>query len=383
MKSVVIMLSLNKHFDRKVVLGIRRYLETARGWSIYIEDDPLSRSPDFKDRSIDGIIAELDDPQIPRLITGLDVPIVGVGGIKPEYVDRFPISTVETDNCRIAEMAAEHLLECRIGHFAYCGMHLPTVDPWIEQRERAFVAYLRERGHRCSVFREKAAHSRRWIRLRTALSDWIVSLPKPAGVFACNDARARHVLEACRIAGVRVPDDVAVMGVDNDELFCELTHPRLTSIIQGTEEIGYRSAELLDATMRGRFRKKRHLAVPPVGIALRDSTDVVASDDGVVSAAVSFIRDRATAGIQVEDVVRHVDVSRSNLVGRFEKAVGRSVHEEIQRVRLNSVRELLATTDLSLERIARQTGYSSAQYLTTAFRREFGQTPGRYRRAAR
>ncbi|MBL8792514.1 MAG: DNA-binding transcriptional regulator [Planctomycetia bacterium] len=383
MKSVVVTLSLNKHFDRKVVAGIRRYLLQAKGWSIYLEDDPQSRPPDFKDRSIDGIIAELDDPVIPRFIAGLDVAIVGIGGIKREHVKDFPISTVETDNCRIAELAARHLLDCRLTHFAYCGMRLPTIDPWIEQREAAFVEFLRARGRRCSVFRERPSHTRSWARLRAALVSWIESLPRPVGVFACNDARGRHVLEACRLARVQVPDELAVIGVNNDELFCHLTQPPLTSVIQGAEEIGYQAAQLLDLLMRGRLRKRRHLAIPPVGIAMRGSTDVVASDDAIVSGAMRLIREQATAGVSVEDVARHLNVSRSTLELHFKKGVGRSVHDEIQRVQLNAVKDLLATTDLGLEQIAARTGHSSAQYLTTVFRRELSRTPGQYRRAAR
>jgi LacI family transcriptional regulator len=282
MKSVVVTLSLNKHFDRKVVAGIRRYLLEAKGWSIYLEDDPQSRPPDFKDRSVDGIIAELDDPVIPRFIAGLDVAIVGIGGIKREHVQDFPISTVETDNRRIAELAAQHLLDCRMTHFAYCGIRVPTIDPWIEQREETFVEFMHARGQRCSVFREHASHARNWARLRAALVSWVESLPKPVGVFACNDARGRQVLEACRVGRVQVPDELAVIGVNNDELFCHLTHPPLTSVIQGAEETGYQAARLLDLIMQGRLRKRRQLAIPPVGIAMRGSTDVVAYDDFVV-----------------------------------------------------------------------------------------------------
>lgn len=383
MKSVAITLSLNKHFDRKVAEGIRRYLRQSQGWSIYLEDEPESNVSNLQDQSFDGVIAELDDPQIPRLLAGLKIPIVGIGGIKDRYAKKLPISTVETDNRRIAQLAAEHLLQCRVTHFAYCGVRSRTVDPWTLQREQAFVQFLKEHGFHCDVFREQAAHAQRWRTLRAALVAWIEALPKPLGVFAANDSRARHVLEACVALSVQVPDEVAVIGVDNDELFCSLTHPPLSSVIQGTEEIGYQAARLLDLTMRGRIRKPRHLIIPPVGIAMRGSTDVIASNDAIVAAAIRFIRKEAMSRTHATDVARHLDVSRSTLDLHFKQVVGRSVRQEIQRVQLNRVTELLVTTDLTLDEIAQQAGYSSPQYLTAVFRREFGQTPGQYRRAAR
>lgn len=383
MKSVAITLSLNKHFDRKVAEGIRRYLRQSQEWSIYLEDEPESNVSNLKDQSFDGVIAELDEPQIPHLLAGLKIPVVGIGGIKSRYAAKLPISTVETDNRRIAQLAAEHLLECRVTNFAYCGVRSRTVDPWTNERKQAFVQSLKERGYPCAVFREQAAHARRWKALHAALVAWIETLPKPIGVFAGNDSRARHVLEACAAVRAQVPDEVAVIGVDNDELFCSLTHPPLTSIIQGTDEIGYQAARLLDLTMQKRIRKPRRLTIPPVGIAMRGSTDMIASDDAIVASAIRFIREHAINRVTAADVARHLDVSRSTLDVHFKQIVGRSVRQEIQRMQLNAVTELLTTTDLSLEDIAQQAGYSSPQYLAAVFRREFDQTPGQYRQAAR
>jgi LacI family transcriptional regulator len=182
---------------------------------------------------------------------------------------------------------------------------------------------------------------------------------------------------------IRVPEDVAVIGVDNDELICNLAHPPLTSIVQGTEEIGYRAAELLNALMNRRTGKNAHLLVDPVGIITRESTDLVASEDAVASAALAYIRQHAVEGIQVVDVAQASGVSRSTLDVRFHRVVGRSVHEEIQRNQLNAAQQLLATTNLPVEEVARRAGFSSAQYMNAVFQRTLRQTPGRYRVGAR
>jgi LacI family transcriptional regulator len=180
-----------------------------------------------------------------------------------------------------------------------------------------------------------------------------------------------------------VPDDVAVLGVDNDDLICELATPPLSSIVQGTEEIGYRAARLLDALMRRRERRVTNILVDPVTIVERASTDLIATSDRVVADALRVIRQEACGGIGVSQVARGIGVSRSTLDGHFRRVVGRSVHDEILRVQVNAARTLLAATDLPLDEIARRAGFCHAQYLSCIFKRECGQTPGDYRRRAR
>ena len=199
----------------------------------------------------------------------------------------------------------------------------------------------------------------------------------------CNDDRGLQLLDACRRAEVVVPDQVAVIGVDNDELICNLAYPPLTSIVQGTEEIGHCAAELLDRLMNRRVRKATHLLVDPVGIITRESTDLVATEDVVASTALAFIRQHACEGIQVADVAQAADVSRSTLDARFRRVVGRTVHEEIQRIQISAAQQLLATTNLPVEEVAQRAGFSSAQYMNAVFQRLLGQTPGRYRVGAR
>ena len=347
-----------------------------------VEDDPQAKIPSFHHEQFDGVIADLDDPRIPKRLVRLGIPAVGVGAIREDCPWELDISTVSTNNQRIAVLAANHLLERNLRNFAYCGVAERTIDPWNRQRQEAFSLHLKSAGYACSVYKGRhRAHS--WELLQEKLASWLSGLPKPLGLMAANDVRARHVLEACRRLRFRVPDDVAVIGVDNDELICNLAHPPLTSIVQGTEEIGYRAAELLDRVMNRRVRKTRHLLADPVGVITRESTDLVATEDVVVSTALAFIRQHACEGIRVADVALSADVSRSTLDTRFRHVVGRTVHDEIQRHQLGAAQQLLTSTTLPVEEVAQRAGFSSAQYMNAVFQRLLGQTPGRYRVRAR
>lgn len=383
MKHVALVMSLNKRFDRKVIEGVTRFVRESGQWSVFVEDDPQAKIPDFHHGHFDGVIADLDDPRIPKRLVGLDIPAVGVGAIREDCPWDLEISTVSTNNQRIAELAARHLLERNLPNFAYCGVPGRTIDPWNRQRREAFVKHVADAGCACSVYTGRHSASHSWEQLQEKLASWLKVLPKPLGLMAANDARARHVLEACRRLHLRVPEDVAVIGVDNDELICNLAHPPLTSIVQGTEEIGHRAASLLDGLISRQVRKKSHVLVDPVGVITRESTDLVATEDVVASTALAFIRQHVSEGIQVVDVARAARVSRSTLDARFRRVVGRSVHEEIQRNQLNAAQQLLTTTNLSVEEVAQRAGFSSAQYMNAVFRRMIGRTPGRYRIGAR
>ena len=200
---------------------------------------------------------------------------------------------------------------------------------------------------------------------------------------ACNDVRARHVLEACRTLGLRVPDDVAVIGVDNDEMICDLTDPPLSSVEQGATPMGYQAAALLDRLMSGKAATPLRFVVKPEGVVARRSTDTLAIDDPEMAQAVRFIRNHARERIRIDDVVKAVGVSRSTVERRFKAVMGRTIHAEIERVRLEHAKQLIATTDLPLKRVATQVGFKYVQYLTKLFRERLGQTPAEYRKQAR
>lgn len=232
----------------------------------------------------------------------------------------------------------------------------------------------------CVVFRGRPRDRRDWITTQRSLANWIRTLPRPVGIMAANDERGRQLLEACRSAEIDVPDDVAVAGVDNDELLCELSSPPLTSVEQGAVQLGQDAAALLDEMIEGRTIARRHFVINPISIVTRQSTDVRMVEDASVAAALAFIRDHACDGIRVPDVVRASATSRSALEIRFKTATGRTLRTAIDRVQLERARQLIAETDLPLKQVCARTGFRSIQHMTTRFGQRFGCTPGRYRR---
>jgi LacI family transcriptional regulator len=221
----------------------------------------------------------------------------------------------------------------------------------------------------------------RWDKQCRQLRGWLARLPLPIAVMACNDDVGLRVLDACRRASLQVPSQIAVAGVGNDECLCDLSLPQLTSVHLNPARIGYEAAELLDRMMDGQPVEQHEYLVAPREIVARMSTDIVAAEDPLVAEAILFIREHACEGIDVGTVCRHVCRSRGALEPRFKQNLGRTVHQEIQRVRLNRVRELLAATDLPIKQIARASGYHYPEYLMRIFRQTTGKTLKQYREA--
>jgi LacI family transcriptional regulator len=208
---------------------------------------------------------------------------------------------------------------------------------------------------------------------------WLEQLPKPVGIMACNDIRGQQVVNACRHLGLLVPDEVAVTGVDNDEVLCELSDPPLTSVAPNTGRIGYEAAALLELMMKGGERPKVPIAIPPLGIVTRRSTDVLAIPDRPIAAALRLIREHACDGIRVPDLLKVAALSRSVFERRFVQAVGRSPKAEILRVQLARARQLLTETDVPLPQVAERCGFKHPEHFSTIFREKTGTPPGQFR----
>jgi LacI family transcriptional regulator len=207
-------------------------------------------------------------------------------------------------------------------------------------------------------------------------------LPKPAGIMACYDIKAQQLLDVCRENGLAVPEEIAVIGVDNDPLLCSLTTPPLTSVIPNTHRTGYEAAMLLDRMMSGEPIAAKGYLIPPIGVETRQSTDVLALADREIAAAVRFIREHACDGATIGDLLRVVPLSRRVMESRYRKSTGRTPHQDLVRFRIDRVKQLLAETDHSLERIATLAGFEHPEYMSVAFKRETGITPGKFRQVA-
>ena len=327
-----------------------------------------------------GIIARVETKQVAEDIVRAGVPAV-VLGIEPSLVEQVPqlndYCEVFSDSDGAARLAAEHLLERGFENLAYVGFPSRV---WSERRRDAFCRSVRSLGFEPYVYNPPRRKSERgWEREQANLAQWIEELPKPVGIMACNDDRGYGLLEACRLAEVNVPEEVAVIGVDDDELFCELADPPLSSIAMNAEHGGYRTAHLLDQLMHGRIQTPQKLIVEATHVVTRRSTDVKVLNGPEVSTALSFIHRNRSRDFTVDDVAKAVGVSRRNLEVKFRKAVGRTILAEIQRVRLDHAKRMLRETDLPIPQIAEASGYNSASYLTQVFRKEVGVTPVKYR----
>ena len=375
-RKVALLIETSNAYARGLVQGVVHYVREHRPWSFQMMeqgrgDDP---PPWLANWDGDGIIARIETPRIARAVVKTGLPAVDLSAAR--LVSSLP--WVETDDAEIAHLAAEHLLERGFKNFGYCG---DSRFNWSVWREGFFSEQLQKAGHRCHTFKSDPALTDLDMQSRE-LSEWLRTLPKPVGIMACYDRRGQQVLDACRNASLAVPDEVAVIGVDNDELLCELAAPPLSSVVPNTHRTGYEAAALLDRMMGGKkVAAKAHL-MAPLGVASRQSTDVLAIEDREVASAVRFIREHACEGINVGDLMRVVSLSRRLLEQRFQRLLGRTPHEEILHVKLSRVQRLLAETDLPLYLIADRTGFEHVEYLSVVFKRELGKTPRQFRAEA-
>jgi LacI family transcriptional regulator len=383
---VALLIESSRGYGRGLLRGIADYVRVHGPWSIYLQRHHLyDVTPAWlKDWRGDGIIARVENRRIARSIRGRRLPVVDLRGRLLE-LDR---PAILTDDAAGARLAAAHLLERGFRQFAYCGF---VGTHYSDERSRVFNRLIEQAGFRCFTY-EPPTHWRGRHPEKTEIAEglgeqhvmrWLRQLPRPIGLMACNDARGQQVLNACRDLGIHVPEEMAVVGVDNDDVICDLCDPPLSSVAPNTAKIGYEAAALLARMMRGEAAPRQPIYVEPVGIVTRRSTDVLAITNADLTAALRFIRDHACAGISVADVLTHVSLSSSALERQFRKLLGRTPKAEIVRVQLDRAKQLLAETGWPLKKIALAAGFRHPEYLSAVFKYKFGQTPGQYRAQAR
>lgn len=376
MKHVALLIETSRSYARDMLRGVKRYVTENGNWSLFLEMRALdSPVPPWLARwKGDGILSRTGGPDMAKVLRRVKVPVVELRASK--FNLGFPF--VGVDNHALGAMVAEHFLERGFRHFACYELDFET---FFAERCDNFVARLQAQGFECDIYRaaDRGEHPREWEKQQAALTRWVESLPKPVGILACTDQLGFWLLDACQRAGLAVPEEVAVVGVEDDESLCETATPPLSSVRFSGMQIGYRAAGLLDRLMAGETIADRITLVPPQGITVRRSSDIVALEDRLVAKAVTYIREHAAQGLRVSEVARAVGASRSTLERRMKDVLGRLPKTEIQRVQFDRVKELLLATDLSLMSIARRAGFPHHQYLCEAFKRQFGMTPGEFR----
>ncbi|MEL7497231.1 MAG: DNA-binding transcriptional regulator [Planctomycetota bacterium] len=378
-KSVALIIETASHYGRQLLSGMLRYKTERTDWKVLLEERDLNAAPPLwlKDWEGDGIICRLTTPAISEMAIQRDIPFVELTDRLPEKVD---LVTMRSDDAAIGTLGAEHFLERGFRNFAFCGLEN---EAWSERRAKAFRQRLEADSLSCERIDLPYYISNEPTKEQRRLTDWLERLPKPIGVMAGNDIRAKHVLDACITAKIAVPERVGVIGVDNDELVCKFCEPTLSSIVPSSKELGYRSAEALDKLMRGEEVNPLLQLVDPLDVYVRESSDTMAIEDTEMANALVFIRNHACQGITVEDVLAHTKLSRSSLERRTRKLLGRSPQQEIRKAQLKRVKMLLVETDLLIESIGAQCGFEHPEYLHVMFKREFKMTPGEYRKLAR
>ena len=377
---IALLFNGSKIYDRGIIAGIGNYLSSTRAsWDLFLEEDFLCRLRGIERWQGDGIIADFDDPLIGEALAGSRVPVVAVGG-SYEDVGKYPkgIPYVATDNHALMKLAYEHLVEAGLTRFACFSLPEAQANRWAQEREKAFRRLMQRDGLQVEVYRGLGTSAPLWDSAVEQQIAWLHSLPKPIGIIAVTDARARQLLQACLTAGIAVPEEVALIGIDNDPLTRTLTRVPLSSVIQGTETMGRTAAALLHQMLHGKPCTGTQVLVPPDAINVQASSLHQPLGNPYVMQALLFIRQYACQGIKTDQVAAYVGVSRSSLEAHFRKARGCSVHDEILRFKLAAAAKGLENQSLAIADIAARCGFTSAQYLHTVFRREFGCTPRQY-----
>ncbi|NGO38242.1 DNA-binding transcriptional regulator [Limisphaera ngatamarikiensis] len=378
-RRVLLLVETSLASGRDILRGIARYVRERGQWVLFHEPRGLEVRPPhwLSEWRGDGVIARIQSPALAEAVRAMGVPAVDVLGLVPEA----GIPLVHVDDRAIARMAADHLRQRGFQHFGFYGLNS---ENWSLRRRDAFCQYVAEWGGTVSVYERPRleGNGARWAELEQELLQWLRNLPKPAGVMVSSDQLGLGFLEACRQAGVAVPEEIAVVGVDNDDALCEIAHPPLSSIWPAHQRVGYEAAALLDRLMRGEPPPRQPVLIPPLTVVTRRSTDVLAVADRQLARALQIIREQACRGLGVADVARAAGLSRSVLQRRFRALLGRTVHQTILEVRIQRACQLLRETDMPIAQVAEEAGFRHQEYLGAVLKRRLGKTPAQIRREA-
>jgi LacI family transcriptional regulator len=372
---VAVLVETATGWGRRIIRGIFRYSDKNGPWYLTVEprgpEDELMLPPGWKGH---GVITRLSSQRVLRALQATRLPVLNVSAMNLPDSD-FP--QVTTDYHQSASLALEHFRDRGLQRFGYSGLSRTSFG---RRHRDAFVEVVENAGFTCDVYQSPPTASRfgheKLLKHKIA---WLQSLPKPVGIFTWATTVGRELLEACRLANLSVPYEVAVLGGNDDELLCDASYPSLSGINVPAEQIGHEAARILDRMMHGGKAPVRPLLLSPSGVVARRSTDTLAIEDPDVVQALEIIRAKACSSMQMSDILRVVPVSRSSLERKFRHVLGRSPMEEIRRVRMAKAKNLLAGTSMPMQKIADACGFATYNYLTRVFTNENGMTPRDYR----
>jgi LacI family transcriptional regulator, galactose operon repressor len=374
-KRVGVLLHPVRTYCRRVLRGITTVGAQARWEWLLVSADLNPLLDTLSHGFLHGVIGHFADRTVFGQVVRAKLPAIDIAPVDHD-AERIRVTT---DELAVGRLGATHLLSLGLANFAFLGnreLHHARL------REQGFRESIESVGLRCHVMPDVPKGEPARGPEGQRLAEWLHQLPKPVAVMACDDSRALQILALCRNLGIEVPESVAVLGVDNDDAFCETANPSLSSIALSTQRIGYEAARMLESLMDGREPLPRQLLIPPAGVVNRRSTDLPAKLDDDVAAAVRYIALHVHEDLRVGDLLGEVPISRTSLEQKFRKVLGRTPAEEIRRAQVEVAKTMLRETDLSMSQIARAAGFSDAKQLGMTFRRETGTTPTAYRRAS-
>ena len=373
---ILLLVGVEFGYGRDVIRGVASYVRDHRLPWVFRRLDASVPSVRMAARwQPHGAVTHLQRPQIERAMRKLAVPTVDISA----RFDVPGIGHVRVDDRSIGRTAALHFLDRGFRHFAFVGY--PAGVLFSDARRQGFVGAIGEKARTCHHYHYTidAPGGKRWRYEVNRLRAWLAHLPRPTAVMAVNDRTGSELAEMCGGLGLRIPEDIALIVVNNDDLLCQIADPPLSSVLSPMDRVGYEAARMLNRMLAGTPAPAKPLLLEPAGVVTRRSSDVIAVDDPVAATALSFIRRRACDGIKVEDVLDHLHISRSLLEQKLRKAIGRTPLAEIRRVRVERAKQLLAETDLHMTAIARASGFASDVRLSSVFRQLTGTTPTAYR----
>ena len=386
---IAILMDPSRAADRKILRGIYKYANLHGPWDLsgilprynYTKPTPIfSRSitkakfkAHLKSSTHDGIIARLGNRKQADDILPANVPKI----IVPIWKDFPGYCNLATNNASIGKTAAEHLLNRGFRHYAYCGSFCGS---FFEERGESFSKTIADAGFQTYLYKSSSRKNKAMGETElSSFAQWLKQLPKPVGIMLPNDDAGQYVFEACRIAGVHVPEEAAVLGVGNDEMVCELSLPPLSSLDFNYTKTGYKIAEKLDKMMTGEDTSIENIEVQVVGVVKRKSTDILAIEDSVVADAIRFIQEHVREGINVTNVCNDAAISRRVLERRFRNILKRSILDEIRRVRVELAARMLLETNMSISQIAFSLGFPTDNHIGRYFKKIKGLSPQAYR----
>lgn len=380
MHKIILLIDISEEYGQDLLKGIAKYSKEHGPWVFcrmplfYREKLGMEGIVDFaREWGADGIIAQLyNDQDIKKVLEA------GIYLIAEDFKERFSdIPNITGGYFEAGEIGAEYFLKKGFKNFAFYGFKNIV---WSRERFIGYEKYLISRGHKVFHFDHDEAASRElWYYKPSALSQWLQSLPKPIAIMACDDERGQHITEACKHAKIQIPEEIAVLGVDNDKMTCNLSDPPLSSVELDTEKGGYETARLMDQMITGRINETYDVLVMPIQVITRQSTDIASANDKYIAKALKFIHQNIDNRINVDDVLKQVPLSRRALEKRFQETTGIGVYKYIYNLQIQKFAERLLETDKTIFEIALESGFNNSKNISRQFKQVKGCTPIEYR----